>query len=195
MSQPIGREVGNATEVKESIAVLRGGGPADTRALTIALGAEMLLMGGAAASSDEGAAKIAAALDGGAALEKFREIVRAQSGDPRVCDDPDGVLPRAPVSTPLRARRAGVLSAVHAEAVGTAVVVLGGGRRKKEDGVDPAVGVTVNVRLGDAVREGDELAVVHHRGDAAAALALLGEAFVVGDDAPILPSLILEVLR
>src|SRR5262249_20739250 len=142
MSQPIGRAVGNANEVQESIDVLRGGGPADTRALTIALGAEMLALAGV----EGGPPRIARALQGGAALEKMREIVRAQGGDARVCDDPAAVLPRAPHETAVRARRGGRVAAIDAAAVGTAVVVLGGGRRRKEDRVDPAVGVSVLAR-------------------------------------------------
>jgi pyrimidine-nucleoside phosphorylase len=191
MSQPIGRAVGNALEVEESIAVLRGGGPADTRALTVALGAEMLALAGVPG----GEARIAAVLDDGRALEKFREIVRAQGGDPRVCDDPRAVLERAPSETPVPARRAGRIAAIDAEAVGTAVVVLGGGRRRKEDRIDPAVGVTVLVRLGDEVREGEPLAVVHHRGDPSAAAALVAGAYRIEDEAPAPPPLVLEVLR
>jgi pyrimidine-nucleoside phosphorylase len=180
MNQPIGRAVGNASEVAESIEVLRGGGPDDTRALTVALGAEMLALAGVR----DGASRVGEALDGGAALEKFREIVRAQGGDPRVCDDPDAVLPRAPSQTAVRARRPGTVAAIDAEAVGTAVVLLGGGRRRKEDRVDPAVGVTVVARLGDEVREGDPLALLHHRGDPAAAAAILAEAYRIADEAP-----------
>jgi pyrimidine-nucleoside phosphorylase len=180
MNQPIGRAVGNASEVAESIEVLRGGGPDDTRALTVALGAEMLALAGVR----DGASRIGEALDGGAALEKFREIVRAQGGDPRVCDDPDAVLPRAPSQAAVRARRSGTVAAIDAEAVGTAVVLLGGGRRRKEDRVDPAVGVTVVARLGDEVREGDPLALLHHRGDPAAAAAMLAGAYGIADEAP-----------
>jgi pyrimidine-nucleoside phosphorylase len=191
MSQPIGRAVGNANEVQESIDVLRGGGPADTRALTIALGAEMLRLGGI----DAGAARIERALDGGAALEKMREIVRAQGGDARVCDDPASVLPRAPHEAAVRARRGGHVAAIDAAAVGTAVVVLGGGRRRKEDRVDPAVGVTMLARLGDEVREGDALALVHHRGDPAEARALLEGAIAVGDAPAACPPLIHDILR
>ena len=191
MNQPIGRAVGNASEVAETIEVLRGDGPADTRALTVALGAEMLALAGVG----DGAARIARALDGGAALEKFREIVRAQGGDPRVCDQPEAILPRAPEETPVRARRPGRVAAVDAEAVGTAVVLLGGGRRRKEDRVDPAVGVTVLARLGDEVREGQPLALVHHRGDAAAAAAMIAEAYLIEDQAPAPPPLIHDIMR
>jgi pyrimidine-nucleoside phosphorylase len=185
MDEPIGIAVGNANEVHESIDVLRGGGPVDTRALTIALGAEMLVLAGAAADSSAGAVRIARALDDGTALERFRRIVAAQGGDSRVCDDPARVLPRAPETSEVVASHAGVIVAVDAEAVGNAVVVLGGGRRKKEDSVDPGVGVSMKVRLGEAVEAGQPLALVHHRGGALAAeaAAIVGRAYRIDEHA------------
>src|SRR5690242_233168 len=95
MDAPIGRTIGNALEVRESIEVLRGGGPADTRELTIALGGEMLVLGGVAKDPDDGRARIDAALKDGSALAVFAKVVAAQGGDARVCDDPGKVLPRA----------------------------------------------------------------------------------------------------
>jgi pyrimidine-nucleoside phosphorylase len=195
MSQPIGRWVGNAVEVLESIEVLRGGGPADTRALTVALGAEMLVIGGAAADPTEGAAQIARVLDDGSALARFRRVVEAQGGDPRVCDDPAGVLPRVPGRREVLAPRAGNLASVDAQAVGTAVVVLGGGRRKTEDKVDPAVGIEVLVRIGDRIERGQPLARIHHRGDPAEAEARLAAAFVLDDRPHTAPPLVHEILR
>ena len=196
MSQPIGWAVGHASEVIESIQVLQGEGPEDTRALVVALGAEMLLLAGAAATPAAAARRIAAALDDGSALEKMRQIVAAQGGDPRVCDDPVKVLPPvAPVAGPSVARRTGFVTAVDAEAVGRAVVLLGGGRQRKEDTIDPTVGVDVLVRLGDEVEEGDVLAIANGRGDVSAAVAELDRAYTVGDAPPVVPTLILEILR
>ncbi len=185
MDEPIGVAVGNANEVAESIDVLRGGGPADTRALTVALGAEMLVLAGVAADSAAGAARIAGVLDDGSALEKFRAIVAAQGGDPRVCDEPEKVLPRAPETLEVRAPHTGVIVAVDAEDIGNAVVVLGGGRRKKEDSVDPAVGVSVRARLGERVQAGQPIALVHHRGGALAehAARLVAGAYHVDPEA------------
>src|SRR5262245_28362498 len=133
MNAPIGRAIGNALEIRESIDTLRGGGPADTRELTVALGGEMLLLGGAVASDDEGRARIARALDDGSALAVFRRVVEAQGGDPRVCDDPDAVLPRATATHALPATRGGVIAAIDAEQLGLAALLLGAGRRTKED--------------------------------------------------------------
>jgi thymidine phosphorylase len=185
MDEPIGVAVGNANEVHESIEVLRGGGPADTRALTVALGAEMLVLGGVARDAGEGAERIARVLDDGSALERFRRIVAAQGGDPRVCDAPESVLARAPETREVRAARAGVITTVDAEAIGNAVVVLGGGRRKKEDAIDPAVGVSALARLGQRVEAGQAIALVHHRGGAAAeqAATLVANAYKVDEAA------------
>jgi pyrimidine-nucleoside phosphorylase len=163
MSQPIGQAVGNAVEVEEAIAVLAGGGPDDTRALTVALGAEMLLLGGVVANVEDGAARVRRALDDGSALLKLEAIVEAQGGDPRVCEFPQQVLPRAPHRVTQVAAHAGRIVAIDAEAIGTAVVVLGGGRRRKEDAVDPAVGITMHVRLGDEIVENQDLATIHCR--------------------------------
>jgi pyrimidine-nucleoside phosphorylase len=194
MDEPIGVAVGNASEVHESIDVLRGGGPADTRALTVALGAEMLALAGI----DDGAARIARALDDGSALEKFRQIVAAQGGDPRVCDAPEQVLPQAPEHFDMIAQQAGVLTAIDAEAIGNAVVVLGGGRRKKEDAVDPAVGVSVLAKLGQRVERGQVFARLHHRDNptVSRAMQLVHEAFRLDADAAERPAapLVLEVV-
>src|SRR5262249_40384634 len=95
MNAPIGRTIGNALEIRESIEVLRGGGPADTRELVGVLGGEMLVLGGAAPDADAGRARIERALADGSALEVFRKIVAAQGGDPRVCDSPGSILPKA----------------------------------------------------------------------------------------------------
>jgi pyrimidine-nucleoside phosphorylase len=182
MEQPIGRFVGNALEVRESIEVLRGAGPTDTVALTVELGAEMLVLGGVASSLDEGRARITASLHDGSALAKFRQIVEAQHGDPRVLDEP-GRLPTAPAQSVLTATRAGRVVRIDSEAVGVASLVLGGGRLKAEDAVDPRVGLELEVRLGDVVQAGQPLVRLHHadRGldDARARLAA---AIVIDED-------------
>ena len=196
MDAPIGFAVGNALEVVESIAVLRGEGPADTRELTVRLGAEMLLCGGVVATAEEGAERLARSLDDGSALELFRRLVESQDGDPRVVDDPEGVLPKAKHRTPVVAQRAGQVAAIAAQDVGIAALVLGAGRRRKEDTVDPAVGVEMAVQVGDTVAVGEPLAFLIHndRGVDEARQRLLG-AFRIDDRAASPGSRILEVLR
>lgn len=164
MNAPIGRWVGNGLEVAESIEVLRGSGPADTRELTVCLGAEMLLAGGVVNDSAAGAQRIATALDNGSALEIFRRVVEAQGGDPKVVDDPAGVLPRAGGQQAVRAPRAGRVQAIAADEIGLAALVLGAGRRRKEDPVDPAVGLEILKTIGDSVDKGEPLVMLQHNG-------------------------------
>ena len=185
MDRPLGRACGNALEVEESVLALRGEGPDDLMTVTYALGAEMLVLGGAFAARDEAHAAMRAAIADGRAARKFQEIVEAQGGNPGVVDDP-AVLPQAPQSAVWRAPRAGVVAQVEPRAVGRGIIALGGGRRTVDDRVDPAVGFVITARPGDAVRAGDPLATIFAR-DAAgldAGRAALDAAIRIADDAP-----------
>jgi pyrimidine-nucleoside phosphorylase len=162
MEVPLGRMVGNALEVRESIEVLKGAGPTDLRDLSLALSARMLCLAGLAASLDEALARVREALESGRALEKFRQMIERQSGDPRVIDDPDR-LPAAPGRHLVRAERSGQVQGWDAEAVGRATVVLGAGRSRVDDEIDPGVGAVVLVRPGDEVKAGDPLLELHYR--------------------------------
>jgi pyrimidine-nucleoside phosphorylase len=161
MDQPLGRAVGNSLEVIESVEVLRGGGPADLRDLCLDLAAWMLHLGERAASVEEGRERAAEILQSGAALEKFRQIVRRQGGDDAVIDDP-GRLPRAVNREEVPSLAAGRVTAIACENIGLASVWLGAGREKKEDAVDPAVGLIVHKKIGDAVAEGEPLVTLHY---------------------------------
>jgi pyrimidine-nucleoside phosphorylase len=137
---------------------------------------------------EEGLAQAAAALDDGAALDRFRAMVEAQGGDPRVVDDPVTVLPRAPVREEILADRTGVLGAVRADEIGLASVALGAGRVRKGDPVDPAVGIVVRPKIGDRLEAGEAIGEVHARDRDAAAEAgrrVLGAMDVV--EAPVRP--------
>ncbi len=183
MDRPTGTHIGNALEIAESIEVLRGRGPLDTRELVVRMGGEMLRLAGVAADLPAGERRVAQALDDGSALDRFARLVRAQNGDGRVCDDPWSVLPRAPIVQPLYATASGNVLALDALQVGLAAVRLGAGRDKASDNVDPAVGFVLQLRPGDLVHAGDVLALVHGR-DAARterALAELGAAYTIGD--------------
>jgi pyrimidine-nucleoside phosphorylase len=160
MNQPLGAACGNALEVRESIEVLEGAGPADVRELTLELAAGMLLLAGAEASLEAARHRVVRALDGGAARRRFEEMVEAQGGDPAVVGDP-GRLPQAPHRAEARASRTGVIVAVDTFALGDLVVQQGGGRRSKEDEVDPRVGLVIRKRIGDRVTPGDPLAELH----------------------------------
>ncbi len=198
MSQPLGLAVGNALEVAEAIETLHGGGPADFRQHCIDVAGEMLLIAGAAESPEAARAKAAGALAEGSAWIKFRQFVAAQGGDVACVDDPRQ-LAQAPVVQPLPAPRAGYVAGLDAGEVGRTVVDLGGGREKKGDPVDPAVGVVLAQagKVGGQVEPGQTLLWVHARTDAAAqaALARLAAAYRFSDDAVAVPALIHRIIR
>jgi pyrimidine-nucleoside phosphorylase len=162
MDQPLGHAVGNAEEVREAIATLRGEGPGDLTELVLALGAEMLRLGGRVEDAEQGRRLIRERLQDGGGLLKFREMVQAQGGDPAVVDHPDR-LPAAPEVLEVRSPQDGYVQGVDAESVGRVAMALGAGRARAEDRIDPAVGLTVLVKKGARVRRGEVLALVHAR--------------------------------
>jgi pyrimidine-nucleoside phosphorylase len=164
MSQPLGDAIGNALDVAEAIALLRGDEHGRLRDASVMFAGEALsrLTG---AGMGEGRSRAAEALDSGAALEAFRRMVEAQGGDPHVVDDPDAVLPRAAVRVPIVVDRTGVLASVDAEALGRASGDLGAGRRHKGDAIDPSVGIVLHPKVGDRVEAGEELGTIHARSD------------------------------
>jgi pyrimidine-nucleoside phosphorylase len=196
MDAPLGRAVGNANEIAESIEVLRGGGPEDLIEVTLALTGRLLVLGKAADDLADAEAMAIDAIRSGRAFERFRQIVEAQGGDPRVVDDPSR-LPRVEKRATVRAPRSGFLTRVDAEKVGRAAVALGAGRDRVEDDVDFAVGILVNAKPGAAVNEGDPIFEVDYR-DAArldAARALLVAAIEIGAAPPAPRPLIVDEVR
>ncbi|MGA9593649.1 MAG: thymidine phosphorylase [Candidatus Acidiferrales bacterium] len=185
MSQPLGRKVGNALEVDECIEVLCGAGPADLRDLSLELSAWMFVLAGRTASVDDGRSLAAEMISSGRALEKFREVIGLQGGDEKVVDDPSR-LPRARYHARIASPSAGFIAAIHCEQVGVASMMLGGGREKKEDAVDPAVGLVIEKKVGDAVRAGETLAQVHYNLDTRIehAVSLLDRSFEIASAAP-----------
>jgi pyrimidine-nucleoside phosphorylase len=184
MDAPLGQAVGNALEVIECLEILKGRGPADVAEVSIALAARMLVLGGVG-SDDAGARqKIQTAISSGAGLDRFRRIIETQGGDPRVVDD-YARLPAAPEREILHASRHGHVARIDAELVGRASVVIGAGRDKVDDEVDPAVGIVLRARVGDRIEAGAPLMELHYRTisrlDAARPLA---ERAILIDDAP-----------
>lgn len=167
MSQPLGDAVGNALDVEEAIGLLRGERRGRLRELTVRLAGDALarLEG---VDPAEAAARAERALDDGSALERFRLMVEAQGGDPKVVDDPQGVLPRAPVIEPIVSADSGTLAAVDAEAIGRASAALGAGRFSKGDPIDPAVGIVCTPKIGDRLEAGAPVGTVHARSRQAA---------------------------
>ena len=150
MNQPLGRMCGNAVEVLESIAVLKGGGPADVRLLTLELCADLLVSTGVEKTQTDAVKRCAGLLDDGSAFERYCRMVRAQGGDP------DAEL-RVAKATDLVADQDGVVSAMDTEALGLVIISLGGGRRKMGDPIDHSVGLEMLVRIGDRVSRGTPL--------------------------------------
>ena len=195
MEQPLGRAVGNALEVVESLDCLRGKGPADTMEVTFALGEQMLLLTKTAATKAEAQAKLKQSIASGAALEKFRAMITTQDGDARVVDEPMR-LPQAKFKVPLASTRAGFVQEVDAMSVALAALRLGAGRAKAEDKVDHAVGVSALVKIGERVEAGAPLCVIHANDEKALAEAkgMLTRAIVLGDGAAASPKLIDEII-
>jgi pyrimidine-nucleoside phosphorylase len=163
MDQPLGRAVGNALEVAECIEVMRGQGPADLRDLSLELCGWMFYLGERTASVAQGKQLAQELIANGRALEKFREIIRFQQGDKSVVDDTSR-LPRASFQVAVPSTWSGYVAQIECEQVGIASVMLGGGREKKEDTVDPAVGIMLHKKVGDQVSAGEALCTVHYNG-------------------------------
>ncbi len=176
MNQPLGRMVGNALEVNEAIVCLAGAGPADLRELTIELGAELLRLSGVAQDLHEGRRQIAATIDNGDALEKLLQMVAAQGGDLSV------ERPLAD-ATEIVADRSGCLSGINAEALGWAVIEMGGGRKRLGDVIDHGVGLEMLVRIGDQVSVGQPLVRIHaRRPQRDAATRMIQAALTISDE-------------
>jgi pyrimidine-nucleoside phosphorylase len=192
MDAPLGRAVGNAVEVRESIEVLSDGGPAEVRELTLLLGIEMLLLAGAT-DARQARKRLEAALADGSARRRFAELIEAQGGDPRVVDDP-GRLPQPRQRKEVRAPRSGIVIALDAGLVGLAAVELGAGRARKEDPVDPAAGLLVLKRVGEQVSAGEPIAELHAASAARleAGEARMASAIAIGDAVPPEGPLVLE---
>jgi len=165
MDQPLGRYVGNALEIEECIYVMRGEVHNDLYELCVELSAWMLQLGDRVASIEEGKQLAAQMISSGKALAKFREIVRLQGGDPATIDDPRK-LPKARSRRDVASPSSGFIGSIACEQIGVASCVLGGGREKKEDSIDPAVGVVLHKKRGDRVVTGEPLCTIHYNSDA-----------------------------
>ncbi len=170
MDQPLGRKVGNALEVEECVEVLHGQGPDDLRQLCLELCGWMFQLGGASASVEDGKKLAGEIIASGRGLEKFREMVKLQGGDARVVDDV-ARLPQAKHKTEVLSPREGFVAAIQCEQVGIASMLLGGGREKKEDSIDPAVGLVLHKKVGDRVARGEPLCTIHYNAEARVAAA------------------------
>jgi thymidine phosphorylase len=177
--------IGNALEVVEVVEILRGAGPADLRELCLETAGWMLHLGGVAKSVAEGKQQSAKLISSGQALDKFRQMVELQGGDARVIDDPK-LLPQSQHSTEVASAKAGYVASIQCEQVGTACVILGGGRERKEDSVDPAVGIVLHKKVGDRVAASEPIATIYYNAEAKAARArqLIEQSYGIADALP-----------
>lgn len=191
MDQPLGTHVGNALEVKEAIDILSGRAGGDLLAVSMELGSRMLIAAGLARDTKEGKARMQAALESGAGLEKLREMITVQGGDGRVCDDV-GLLPQAAHRIAVPAPRSGYIAQMDTTQIGYVAQGLGAGRKEKDDVIDPAVGLVMNVRIGDSVEKGQPLATLHVNNPAMAgeAAARMQQTIRIADEKPVLPPLV-----
>ena len=160
MNQPLGRYVGNALEVKEALDILAGRTDGELKTVSLALGAQILRLSGAAASAKEGVSLLENKIASGEGLAKFAEMIKNQGGDPEAAYRPE-LLPKAEETLEVRARKDGYLTSVRTNLIGYAAKALGAGREKKEDEIDPAAGLVMNVRLGDRIEQGQSLVTLH----------------------------------
>jgi pyrimidine-nucleoside phosphorylase len=199
MNQPLGRAVGNALETRECLDILRGDVDEGTRPvldLSLELAARMVVLAQAESSLETAHVKVRRALDSGAALERFRACVEAQGGDARVCDRPALLLPLTLRELKVESTRAGVVAGINTAEIGRAVGLLGGGRMRVEDTIDPAVGFLVDARVGDQLAAGDALGILYYHDEslAAEAAARIRAAYELGDEPTRAPMLIKEVI-
>jgi pyrimidine-nucleoside phosphorylase len=195
MDQPLGRMAGHANEVIESIEVLKGGGPADLRELSIELSAWMFHLGERTQSVEEGKRLAEEVITSGKALDSFRDCIRMQGGDARVVDDPS-LLPSAKFHVDVTSKKSGYITATRCRDFGVALAILEGGRNRKEDVIDHAVGLEFHKRIGDRVNSGEKLVTIHYNSEArlAEARELLENGFLFGEEEPPMPPLIRQII-
>lgn len=160
MDQPLGYGIGNALEIKEGIETLKGHGPKDLEEVCLILGSQMLILGGKAKDENEARSILKSHIEDGSALEKFKQMVRAQGGDVSQIESPEK-LPTARKFIEVKAEAAGFIEGIQAEEIGVAAMLLGAGRETKESVIDLAVGIQLSKKVGDAVEKGETLAVLH----------------------------------
>ena len=193
MDAPIGRTIGNGLETREAIEVLRNSGPADTRELTLTLGAEMLVLGRAERSLPRARARLERALADGSALDRFMRMVKAHGGDVRVVEHPER-LASAKAKVEVRAPRSGYVRECDAYALGMAAIALGAGRTRADQAVDPSAGMELCAQRGERVTRGQPLAIIHARTTALARSEAkrVERAFQIASRKPQLHGVVLE---
>lgn len=194
MNQPLGNKIGNSLEIEESIDVLKGKGPVDLTDLVLTLGSYMVVMGGKAKTAKEARQLLEQTIADSSALERFKAMVIAQGGDPLVMED-YSIMPQAKYRIAYQAKRAGVITKLSADEIGTASMLLGGGRQKADDQLDYSVGIELHHKLGDQVEAGDTLLTIYsNRQEVADIEKLLDDSIQISDHGE-KPTLIHEIIE
>lgn len=194
MSQPLGKAIGNALEVKEAIDTLKGEGPEDLTELCLTLGSQMVLVGGKADTLEEAREQLEKVIENGQALELFGDLIAAQGGNRAVIDDVS-LLPQAAHQIPVTAEKSGYITKIEADDIGIAAMLLGAGRATKEDEIDLAVGIMLNKKVGDYVTKGESLATIYaNTTDVARSQELIGEHIHIQDEKVAPPILIGDII-
>ncbi|MGI5921351.1 MAG: pyrimidine-nucleoside phosphorylase [Syntrophomonadaceae bacterium] len=184
MSQPLGYEVGNANEVKEAIDVLKGRGAEDITAVSLTIASYMTILGGAFPDFNTAYKELQAVISSGEAVRKLKQLVKIQGGDPEVIDNPDQLL-MARNHIEIKALKSGYINSIEAESIGIAAMLLGAGRKTKEDKIDHCAGITLAKKVGDKVRKGENLCVLHtNRDDYQNSQNIASHAFTISDIKP-----------
>ena len=196
MDQPLGRAVGNALEVDEAIATLRGEGPEDFTKLCMTLGSYMLVAGGAASDEEEARQRLKSVIEDGSALKKLAEFVQAQGGDPKAVYD-TALLPKASIVEEISSNYDGYVSKIDCDEIGICSLLLGGGRETKDSEIDLSVGLVLHKKVGDQVAAGDVLATIHanDRDKLNAAKERFLKAYHFSDSLTSTPALIKGIVR
>ncbi|MBE8848109.1 pyrimidine-nucleoside phosphorylase [Enterococcus durans] len=193
MSEPLGEAIGNSLEVVEAIDTLKGNGPEDLVEMCYALGSQMMVLAKQAATIDEARVQLKEALESGKALLKFKEMIQNQGGDPSVVDQPERLLTAKYVSE-LPAKESGIVSKLVANELGIAAMMLGAGRKTKDDAIDHAVGLKLNKKIGDPVQEGESLLTIYsNEEDISSVKELLYQNIEISDSAE-KPTLIHDII-
>src|SRR5699024_10570654 len=184
MSQPLGRAIGNANEVKEAIDTLKGEGPEDLTELCLVLGSQMAYLGGIGENLDDARKKLEENIKNGKALEQFKLFIEAQGGNPEVADRPDELLPQAAYQVEVPADRDGVISEVDAEELGVAAMILGAGRETIDSELDLAAGLMLHKKIGDEEKKGDSILTIYsNKKDVDASVKIIKDNIKVSDHA------------
>ena len=193
MSEPLGEAIGNSLEVVEAIDTLKGNGPEDLVEMCYALGSQMMVLAKQAATIDEARVQLKEALESGKALLKFKEMIQNQGGDPSVVDQPERLLTAKYVNE-LPAKESGIVSKLVANELGIAAMMLGAGRKTKDDAIDHAVGLKLNKKIGDPVQEGESLLTIYsNEEDISSVKELLYQNIEISDSAE-KPTLIHDII-